>query len=279
MGNISLTGRRILITGASRGMGAEVAVACLKAGADIFLTGSDPQSLAETVARAGRVGGRAETLAIDLLDGEAIDAIVRAVRERFGGVDVLLNNAGVGVRMIRADYFQDPIRFWTISDDHYRQFIEINTLAAVRLATRLAPEMIARGWGRIINVTTSLNTMLMGGQAPYGLSKAGLEAITAIMATDLAGTGVTANVITSGGPADTRLAAGMNLAREQLIPADCLAAPVLWLASDEADDVTGRRYLGSLWDRTLPAAQAEKAAGADVAWTGFGHQMKIPTTD
>lgn len=137
--------------------------------------------------------------------------------------------------------------------------------------------MIARQWGRIVNVTTSLSTMLLAGQAAYSVSKAGLEAITSVMAGDLAGTGVTANVLAPGGPADTRMVMSVNVPREALIPADCMAAPAVWLASNASDGVTGKRFLGIKWDVTLPAEQAALAAAAPVAWTGYGDQMRPPT--
>jgi 3-oxoacyl-[acyl-carrier protein] reductase len=206
----------------------------------------------------------------------AVESIVEAARRAFGGVDVLINNAGIGTGAIRSDFWDNPIKFWTIEDADYRRFIEINTLSAVRLAALVAPQMIASKWGRIVNVTTSLSSMLLAGQAAYGVSKAGLEAITSVMAGDLAGTGVTANVLAPGGPADTRMLDGVNVPREALIPADCMAAPAVWLASNASDGVTGKRFLGIKWDRNLPAAQAAIAAAAPVAWTGFGDQMRPP---
>jgi 3-oxoacyl-[acyl-carrier protein] reductase len=136
--------------------------------------------------------------------------------------------------------------------------------------------MIASKWGRIVNVTSSLSSMLLAGQAAYSVSKAGLEAITSVMAGDLAGTGVTANVLAPGGPADTRMLDGVNVPRGALIPADCMAAPAVWLASNASDGVTGKRFLGIKWDRSVPAAQAAIAAAAPVAWTGFGDQMRPP---
>jgi NAD(P)-dependent dehydrogenase (short-subunit alcohol dehydrogenase family) len=96
------------------------------------------------------------------------------------------------------------------------------------------------------------------------------------MAADLAGTGVTANVLAPGGPADTRMTKGVKVPPEALIPADCMAAPAVWLSSNASDGVTAKRILGIKWDRTLPPAQAALAAAAPVAWTGFGDQMRVP---
>jgi NAD(P)-dependent dehydrogenase (short-subunit alcohol dehydrogenase family) len=115
--------------------------------------------------------------------------------------------------------------------------------------------------------------MIRGGMAPYGSSKAAIEAFTASVAADLRDTAVTANVIAPGGPADTRMVVG-EMSREDLIPANCLADPAVWLSSSLSDGVTGRRYLGAKWDRSLPPEIAAGAAGAPIAWTGFGEQSK-----
>jgi 3-oxoacyl-[acyl-carrier protein] reductase len=242
----------------------------------VLFTATDERALNETIEESRAAKGQALPHVADVRQPVQVDSIVDAAQRVFGGVDVLFNNAGIGTGSIRPDFWNDPIKFWTIAQADYRRFLEINTLSALRLASLVAPRMIEAGWGRIVNVTTSLSTMLMAGQAAYGVSKAGLEAATAIMAGDLAGTGVTANVLAPGGPADTRMVVGVDVPREALIPADCMAAPAVWLASNASDEVTGKRFLAVKWDRTLPAAQAALAAAAPVAWTGYGDQMRPP---
>jgi 3-oxoacyl-[acyl-carrier protein] reductase len=274
---MELTGKRVIVTGAARGLGKHMAIACIRAGAQILFTATDKRALAETVEESQAAKDQAVIYVADVRHTAQVDSIVDAARHAFGGVDVLFNNAGIGMGSIRSDFWDNPVKFWTVSDADYRRFWEINTLSAVRLASLVAPEMIARKWGRIVNVTTSLSTMLLAGQAAYSVSKAGLEAITSVMAGDLAGTGVTANVLAPGGPADTRMVMGVNLPREALIPADCMAAPAVWLASNASDGVTGKRFLGIKWDVTLPPEQAALAAAAPVAWTGYGDQMRPPT--
>jgi NAD(P)-dependent dehydrogenase (short-subunit alcohol dehydrogenase family) len=271
---MELSGKRIIITGAARGLGKHMAIACARAGAQVLLTATDLQALEQTAEESGVP--RTAVHVADMREPAAVESIVAAAERAFGGVDVLINNAGIGTGAIRSDFWENPIKFWTIKDADYRRFIEINTLAAVRLAALVVPQMIASKWGRIVNVTTSLSSMLLAGQAAYSVSKAGLEAITSVMAGDLAGTGVSANVLAPGGPADTRMLDGVNVPRGALIPADCMAAPAVWLASNASDGVTGKRFLGIKWDRNLPAAQAAIAAAAPVAWTGFGDQMRPP---
>jgi NAD(P)-dependent dehydrogenase (short-subunit alcohol dehydrogenase family) len=273
----SLAGRRVVITGAAGGLGLPMAAVCIRQGARVLFVGTDASRLAAAVAASGAAPGQAAVHVADLADSAAPEALVAAARNAFGGVDALVNNAGVSVGSLRPDFWQNPVRFWTVEEGSWRRFFEINAISAIRLAAAVAPEMIRRGWGRIVNVTTSLSTMLASGVGPYGASKAALEAATAMMAGDLAGTGVTANVLTPGGPADTpMLPADAGIPREALIPPDCLAAPLAWLLSGEADEVTGRRYLGAKWDRSLPGLDAAVQAGAPVAWTGHGEQAKMP---
>jgi NAD(P)-dependent dehydrogenase (short-subunit alcohol dehydrogenase family) len=138
--------------------------------------------------------------------------------------------------------------------------------------------MMREGWGRIINVTTSLGTMLNAGSPTYGPSKAALEALSAIMAKDLDGTGVTVNVLVPGGVTDTPMIsdeAGFD--RGKLIQPEVMVAPLLWLVSDPAGKVTGRRFLGIHWDPALPPEQAAEKAGAPVAWTSIATMPITPS--
>jgi NAD(P)-dependent dehydrogenase (short-subunit alcohol dehydrogenase family) len=130
--------------------------------------------------------------------------------------------------------------------------------------------MMRQGWGRIVNVTTSLGTMLHAGYPTYGPSKAALEALSAIMAKDLDGTGVTVNVLVPGGITNTPMIAdNAGFARAGMIQPEIMAPPLVWLVSDAAGNVTGRRFLAIRWDSTLPPEQAAEKAGAAVAWTSI----------
>ena len=135
-----------------------------------------------------------------------------------------------------------------------------------------------RGRGRIINVTTSLGTMLNAGSPTYGPSKAALEALSAIMAKDLDGTGVTVNVLVPGGVTNTPMIsdeAGFD--RAKLIQPEVMVPPLLWLVSDAAGKVTGRRFLGVRWDTKLPPEEAAENAGAPVAWTSIATMPITPS--
>ncbi|MBY0508935.1 MAG: SDR family oxidoreductase [Rhodospirillaceae bacterium] len=270
-----LAGKRIIVTGAAHGLGRAIAVACVKAGGQVLFTARDKAALGDALDESKPAAKQALTQIADLTRPDDVDGIYHAAVKAFGGVDVLINNAGVSNDSLRDDYWTNPVRFWETDADTYRRFYEINVQAPIRLTLLATPEMRARQWGRIMTTTTSLNTMITGGMGPYGSSKAAIEAFTSIAAADLADSGVTANVIAPGGPADTRMIIA-DIPRADLIPADCLADPAVWLSSPLSDGVTARRFLGAKWDRALPPEKAAEAAGAPIAWTGFGTQSYAP---
>lgn len=109
--------------------------------------------------------------------------------------------------------------------------------------------------------------MLRGGWTPYGPTKASAEALSAVMAADLEGTGVTVNVVVPGGVVDTpMIPAEAPFKRSELIQPEVMLPPLRWLLSAEADQVTGQRYLGIKWDQNLPGSLAAQQAGAPIGW-------------
>src|ERR1700747_559616 len=272
------TQRVAIVTGAAGGIGRAMVQGRLSAGIRVAGVDRDREPLGALTASAREQRKAAEllTIATDLADDSAADAITEATRGKFGRVDILVNNAGIGPGAIRPDSWQRPLKFWEIAPDQWRRFVAVHTTAPFALTNAVVPEMMRRGWGRIINVTTSLGTMLNAGNPTYGPSKAALEALSAIMAKDLNGTGVTVNVLVPGGATNTPMIsdeAGFD--RTKLIQPEVMVAPLVWLVSDAAGKVTGRRFLGIHWDPALPAEQAAEKAGAPVAWTSIA-TMPIP---
>jgi 3-oxoacyl-[acyl-carrier protein] reductase len=148
--------------------------------------------------------------------------------------------------------------------------IDTNVNGPFLMARAVVPQMLKQRWGRIINVSMNYETMRRAGFSPYGPSKAALESETIIWAQDLAGTGVTVNSLLPGGATDTGMVPGdvAPHVRAQLLNPEIMVIPLLWLASEMADDVSGARLVANLWDSSLPPAlAAEKArttAGAIV---------------
>jgi NAD(P)-dependent dehydrogenase (short-subunit alcohol dehydrogenase family) len=274
------TERAAIVTGAAGGIGRAMVRGLLAAGIRVAGVDRDREPLETLAASAREQNSAAELLTItaDLTDDAAADAITRATRGKFGRVDILVNNAGIGPGAIRPDSWERPLKFWEITPDQWRRFVAVHTTAPLALTNAVVPEMMRQGWGRIVNVTTSLGTMLNAGNPTYGPSKAALEALSAIMAKDLDGTGVTVNVLVPGGVTNTPMISdGAGFDRAKLIQPKVMAPPLLWLVSDAAEKVTGRRFLGIHWDPALPPEQAAERAGAPVAWTSIATMPITPS--
>ena len=274
-----LTGRTAAVTGGARGLGLAMALGLARAGANVSLLDVDSGALdgarAEIAAAVG--DGRVIAVATDVSDEAAVSVAVAATLKAFDSLDIVVNDAGIGPPANGRSLFNNPEKFWENDLGRWRRTVEVNTIGSHIMAALAAPGMVARGWGRIVNVTTSMNAMYMAGCGAYGPSKAALEANTAIMAKDLGGTGVTANVLVPGGPADTRMIpVDSGVDRAQLIPPERMVPPILWLASPDSDGVTGMRFQAALWDPALPPAEAAGRAGAPAAWPQLGAQAIMP---
>src|ERR1700757_881087 len=177
------TQRVAIVTGAAGGIGRVMVRGLLAAGIRVAGVDRDREPLETLAASARQQGNAAEllTLTADLTDDAAADAIAMASRGKFGRIDILINNAGIGPGAIRPDSWERPLKFWEITPDQWRRFVAVHTTAPLALANAVVPEMMRQGWGRIVNVTTSLGTMLNAGSPTYGPSKAALEALSAIM--------------------------------------------------------------------------------------------------
>ena len=273
------TQRVAILTGAAGGIGRAMTRALLAAGIRVAGVDRDREPLEALAATAREEGKASELLTIraDLANDSAAEEITKATRDRFGRIDILVNNAGIGPGAIRPDSWQRPLKFWEITPDQWRRFVAVHTTAPLALTNAVVPEMMRRGWGRIVNVTTSLGTMLNAGSPTYGPSKAALEALSAIMSKDLDGTGVTVNVLVPGGITNTPMVSESGFDRAKMIQPEVMVPPLLWLVSDAAANVTGRRFLGVHWDPTLPPEQAAEKAGAPVAWTSIATMPITPS--
>ena len=273
------TQRVAIITGAAGGIGSAMVRGLLSAGIRVAGVDRDREPLEALAASAREQGKAADLLTIqtDLTSDTAIEEITNATRDRFGRADILVNNAGIGPGSIRSDSWQRPLKFWEITPDQWRLFVAVHTTAPFALTNAVVPEMMRQGWGRIVNVTTSLGTMLNAGSPTYGPSKAALEALSAIMAKDLDGTGVTVNVLVPGGITNTPMVSEAGFDRAKMIQPEVMVSPLLWLVSDKAAKVTGRRFLGVHWDAALPPEQAAEKAGAPVAWMSIATMPITPS--
>ncbi|MEM6461218.1 MAG: SDR family oxidoreductase [Pseudomonadota bacterium] len=269
---LSLAGRAIIVTGGSRGLGREMAIALAQAGANLMLTGaSESTALAESVAIVRshlRDGAEAHAMVTDVRDPAACARTVAETVDRFGKLDVLVNNAGLGMRAVSETFNTEPTRFWETSPEAWNAIVDTNINGAFYAARVAAAAMVERGYGKIVNVSTSAKTMVRRGYSPYGPTKAALEAASRIWAHDLAGTGVDVNVYLPGGASDTDLLPpGMKRtgADGSLLPASIMRRGIVWLCSARSDGVTGARFTARLWDEALPPDEAAQASRSPAA--------------
>jgi NAD(P)-dependent dehydrogenase (short-subunit alcohol dehydrogenase family) len=256
-----------IVTGAASGIGRAMTLGLLEGGIDVAAIDKEMAWLDELRAAAAGKGGALQTIRADLADPASFDTIVSAVLGSSGRIDILVNNAGIGQGSIRADQRRNPLRFWEVTPEQWGRFVAVNATAPLMMARAVVPHMLRAKHGRIVTVTTSLGTMLREGYVLYGASKAAAEAAAAVMSADLAGTGVTANVLVPGGMTDTRIVPDAAVTdRSRLLRPEIMAPPLLWLVSDAAAGVTGRRFLAAHWDTALPPAQAAEKCGAPIAW-------------
>ncbi len=261
MSDIDLDGTVVTMTGASVGLGRAMSHALAEAGARVVLAAPEADLLegvaAEIDAKAGR--GRALAVRTDITVRGDCDRLLAESIRRFGRLDVLVNNARRPVRGPGIPPAGNFLPFWESNPDIWQESVHVNVNGTFLMSHVVAPHLIRNGWGRIVNINTSLGGLSQGRNSPYGVTKAALESATLIWAADLAGTGVTVNSLLPGGACDTDPNRPPD-PKLKLWPVDIMNSAIVWLASKLSDGKTGGRYIGRLWDESLPPGAA--AAGA-----------------
>jgi 3-oxoacyl-[acyl-carrier protein] reductase len=233
-----LQGRIALVTGASQGIGRACALELARAGARLAVTDINEIKLAEVAAEIEAAGGQAAPFRLDVSSEASIEAGAKAVIERFGKVEILVNNAGITrdglmMRMKRAD--------WEL-------VLEINLTGAFLLTQALLSPMLKNRWGRIVNMASVVGRAGQAGQVNYAASKAGLIGLTRSLAREVASRGITVNAVAPGfieTPMTAVLTEQQSAAMLAQIPlgrrgtAEDIAQAVKFLASDAAGYITG----------------------------------------
>jgi len=248
-----LKDRVVLITGGARGLGREMALAAAREGAHICITASSSSEIFDqTKADIENITGTGRCLACvsDVGNPDEVEMIASRCLQAFGRIDVLVNNAGRGMRLISETFNTVPTRFWEADIGAWKEIVNTNINGVFLLARAVVPHMLGNGFGKIINISTSAQTMIRKGYSPYGPSKAFLEAASRAWAEELKGTGIDVNVLLPGGAADTDLLPpGLNKkgADGNLLSPAVMSEAFVWLASDKSNGVTGGRFIGRYW--------------------------------
>jgi len=234
-----LDGKTALVTGASQGIGEEIARRLAAHGARVILAARSRERLEEVVAELRSGGAEALALPLDLTDPEAVAERIKALDEPFSAVDILVNNAG-----ITADNL-----FVRMKLEQWEAVLQTNLTGAFAVTRALTRGMIRRRWGRVITISSVVGLMGNAGQANYAAAKAGLIGFSKSLAREFASRGITVNVVAPGYIETAMTATLSEAAKEELfrsIPVGRLgavedvASAVIYLASEEAGYVTGQ---------------------------------------
>ena len=262
--------RVVLVTGAAGGLGGVMAKALLEAGHAV--AGVDRGELVQSRAAAvAPHGERFLPVTAELSDvAQCADAVAKCIA-RFGRLEGIINNAGIGMSEIRPDAEKNHPGIEELTVDIWERFFAVNVRAALVLVRAGLPQMRERGWGRIVNNTTSYRTMLR--VLPYGALKAALESISAVWAEELKEAGIMVNVLVPGGPTDTPfISDAAGWARSEMLKPAIMAAPACWLMSDASNGFTGHHVTAADWDTSLAPAQAARKASRGIGWPELAAQ-------
>ena len=232
----NLKGKKVLVTGASGGIGKAIAIELSSNGADLCLTGRNKSEL-ESLQKL--LGGNCEIIISDLSKSEGIDELANSAQEKMGQIDILINNAGIT---------RDNL-FMRMSEEDWNEVINVNLNSIFKLTKHLIKGMIKRRYGRIINITSVIGVAGGAGQSNYSASKAGIIAMSKSLAQEVGSRSVTVNSIAPGF-IETNMTAELSDDRKQEIlnsisigrlgKPDDIAGAVCFLASDKASYITGQ---------------------------------------
>jgi len=242
-----LKDKRVLITGSSTGLGFAMAEALATAGASVLLTARTEGNLTKAVEQLQQKGGDVYGITMDVRSEESIIKALEWVKTRWGSLDLLVNNAGIGMRTVNPSFLSDPKPFYEVTADGFRNLIDTNLTGYFLVARAFVPLFIQNGKGKIVNISMNHETMKRKGFVPYGPSRAGAESLSYIMAEDLKEHHINVNMLLPGGATETEMIP-QNLKaplKEKgfLLSPGVMDEPIIFLASDESNGITGQRIV------------------------------------
>ena len=242
-----LHGKVAIVTGGGRGIGRAIAEAYANNGAKVVVTAAlQKDEIDET---ALKINGKA--ILADITKPDDVQKLVDSVMAEFGRIDILVNNAARGMRFVNESFLTEPKPFWEADVDNWQMVIHTNVNGTYLMTKAVIPQMLIQKFGRIINISINLETMKRIGFSPYGPSKAALESMSIIWAQELAGTGITLNILLPGGATLTGMIPPSfpEDKKQNLLRPDIVGPAAIYLASDEAENINGQRIIAAEWNK------------------------------
>jgi NAD(P)-dependent dehydrogenase (short-subunit alcohol dehydrogenase family) len=247
-----LGGTRALVTGATSGLGLAMARALVDAGARVTITSRNAERAGQAAAD---LGPGVLGLALDARDEGAVAVGVAQAWDRLGGIDLLVNNAGIGMRTVNPRFLADRQPFWEVPPAGFRDVLETKVTGCFLMGRAVVPLMLEQGGGRIVTISMNEATMVRQGFVPYGPSGAAVEALSRVMAADLADSPVAVNLLLPGGATDTGMIPDDTPAevRGRLLDPAIMGPPIVWLASPAAAGIHDERIVAADFEQWLAA--------------------------
>ncbi|HME04312.1 MAG TPA: SDR family oxidoreductase [Solirubrobacteraceae bacterium] len=257
-----LSDTRVLVTGGTSGLGRAMAQALVQAGARVAVTSRHRERAQATAAEleSGALG-----VELDVRDAGSVSAAVDMAYGMFDGLDMLVNNAGIGMGTVNSRFMTEPQPFWEVPPAGFRDVLETKATGTFLVARAVVPRMLSAGSGRVVTISMNEQTMTRRGFIPYGPSGAAVEALARVMAADLADTPVTANILLPGGATATGMIPDEmpDEMRVNLLDPAIMGPPIVRLASAYAAGVHDERivardfgdWMGSREKKGLPAEE------------------------
>jgi gluconate 5-dehydrogenase len=249
MTNDKLTGKRVLITGSSSGLGFAMARALGLNGASVLIVARHANSLDKALKDLKDQQIDAYALEMDVRSESSVMNAVKWVEKQWGTLDMLVNNAGIGMRTVNPHFLTEPKPFFEVSATGFRDLIDTNLTGYFLVAKAFVPFFTKQKKGKIVNISMNHETMKRKGFIPYGPSRAGAESLSLIMAEDLKDFQIDVNMLLPGGATETGMVPEefkQSLPNDfKILSPDIMAEPIVFLASDESDGITGQRIIAT----------------------------------
>jgi gluconate 5-dehydrogenase len=262
-----LDGKRILVTGASSGLGLAMSKALLAAGAEVALASRSAKKLNEVYGELKNQGHRAHMLVLDVRSEDSVNSAVSWVEEKWGELDMLVNNAGIGMITVNPHFLTQPLPFFDVPPSKFKDFLDTNIFGYFLVSAEFAKLFLegtkrsgAKHLGRIVNISVNKETMTRRGFIPYGPSRAASEAMSYVMAEDLKPYKVAVNILLPGGATMTGMIPSRTSdeIKRRLLDPTVMARPITFLASDEAEGLTGQLIVATDFDSWLSKFRAPR---------------------